>query len=89
LWTLESVTSIAVSPSCTEDVVNIQTWICSCFINCTRFSYEHCVCLVKIGVVNSLLKLLEKHVDEMKLKKKKNEWRCSRESINSIFQHNQ
>jgi hypothetical protein len=71
LQTLESATSIAVTSSSTEDIVNIQKWICVCFIQCTRFSYEQSVSITKHGVINSLLKLWEKHVSETKLNGKK------------------
>jgi hypothetical protein len=73
LQTLESATSIVEASSHTPDtnVVKIQEYICACFINCTRFSYEQTIHLVSCEVIPSLLVLLEKHMNMMKKKGKK------------------
>jgi hypothetical protein len=64
LQTLESATSIVETSSHTPDtdVVNIQQYICGCFVYCTSFSYEQTVHLVSYEVIPSLLVLLEKHM---------------------------
>jgi hypothetical protein len=70
LWTLESASSIAITPSCTENVVNIQKWICGCFVLCSFYTYEQCRDIVNFGIVPAMLKLIETHVEEMKRKRK-------------------
>jgi hypothetical protein len=73
LWTLETASSIvSTSPFISNvNVVNIQKWICGCFTHCTFFTYEQSVHVVNYGVIPSLLKVLELHVNMLKEKGRK------------------
>jgi hypothetical protein len=63
---LESVSSIAITSSFTEDVASIHKYICGCFVCCTCFSYEQTAVVVNCGVIKSLLSVLEELIDQIK-----------------------
>jgi hypothetical protein len=70
LWTLRSVSSVAITPSCTDNVVKLQKWICSCFLKCVKSSFEHCHLFINFGVIDELFELVEIHIREAKQKRK-------------------
>jgi hypothetical protein len=76
LQTLQSVTSIVeTSHTPNTNVVNIQEYICGCFLACTFYSYEQAMRVVRCEVIPSLLILLEKYMNMMKEKgKEMGEW---------------
>jgi hypothetical protein len=71
LWTLEAASSIAMTLSCTEDIVDVQRNICLCINECVFHTFEQTRTVVNYGSIPPLIKLLETHIEEMKQNKKK------------------
>jgi hypothetical protein len=71
LLTLKSATLISITSSCTPDIIRIQNGICVCFFRCALFSFEHSANIVKFGIIDVVIKLLETHINEIKTKGKK------------------
>jgi hypothetical protein len=68
LHTLDSTISIG-NTSSDEGVGNIQEYICNCFLSCTIHCYEDTLLLVEMKVIDSLLNIIEMHINKIKKKK--------------------
>jgi hypothetical protein len=68
LHTLDSTISIG-NTSSDKDIQKIQQYICNCFGRCTEHCYEDTLLLVEMKVIDSLLNIIEKYINEIKKKK--------------------
>jgi hypothetical protein len=68
LHTLDSTISIG-NTSSDQNIGKIQLRICNCFLNCTEHYHEDTMLLIEMKVIDSLLKIIEMYINEIKEKK--------------------
>jgi hypothetical protein len=66
LHTLDSI-SIEDTSSDDEGVENIQLYICRCFEKCSFHCYEDALLLVEMKVIDFLLNIIEKYINDIKI----------------------